>query len=361
MISVVGGGPAGCIAAKYCAKKHDTLLFEPQKRDERRVQCSGLLSSSGLKRLGIDPSSGSAKAFIQNSVRGAKIYSPVRSVLVVDGGIDKAYVTDRRAFDNHLLDGALKAGAVFKNETVDKKNIGDIRSRSDRTILATGTNYNLHKNLNINAPCEFLYGAQYEMKIDCDPEYVEMHLDVPGFFSWIIPVDGYSRVGLCSPDNPVLRMDYFIKKLQKEKRVIDPHIRAKNYGIIPIYNPRLRTEYPKVALVGDAAGQVKATTGGGVILGGIAAKNAGTEGYEKIWKKEIGKELYLHLRVRRFLNNLSEKNTEKLILLLAENKDLIEKKGDMDMASQLLKGFLGRPAFMAKFILQAPAHLLDQL
>lgn len=135
----------------------------------------------------------------------------------------------------------------------------------------------------------------------------------------------------------------------------------KNYGIIPMYNPRLRTEYPKVSLVGDAAGHVKATTGGGVILGGLAARNAASEGYEKIWRTEIGKELYLHLRVRRFLNNLSEKNTDKLIRLLAENKDLIEKKGDMDMASHLLKGFLGRPAFMAKFILQAPAHLLDQI
>jgi flavin-dependent dehydrogenase len=361
MISVVGGGPAGCIAAKYCARENDTVLFEPQKRDERRVQCSGLLSKSGLQRLGIDPTSGSSKTFIQNSVRGAKVYSPRGSLLTVDGGKDKAYVTNRCFFDNHLLDEALNAGVIFKNETVDKKNIGDIRSRSERLVLATGTNYNLHKNLNINAPCEFLYGAQYEMKIECDPEYVEMYLNVPGFFSWIIPVDDYVRVGLCSLDNPVPHMDDFIRKLDKAKRVKDHHIRAKNYGIIPMYNPCLRTEYPKVSLAGDAAGHVKATTGGGVILGGLAARNAASEGYEKIWRKEIGKELYLHLRVRRFLNNLSEKNTDKLIRLLAENKDLIEKNGDMDMASHLLKGFIGRPAFMAKFILQVPAHLLDQI
>jgi digeranylgeranylglycerophospholipid reductase len=361
MISVVGGGPAGCIAAKYCAREHDTVLFEPQKRDERRVQCSGLLSRSGLKLLDIDPSSGSAKSFIQNSVRGAKVYSSRGGLLLVDGGADKAYVTDRRAFDNLLLDEALSAGAVLKNETIDKKNIGDIRSRSERIILATGTNYNLHKNLNINAPCEFVYGAQYEMKVECDPDYVEMYLNVPGFFSWIIPVDDHARVGLCSLDNPVPHMDDFIKKLQKNKRLKDPQIRAKNYGIIPMYNPRLRTEFPKISLVGDAAGHVKATTGGGVILGGLAARNAGAIGYERLWRKEIGKELYLHLRVRRFLNNLSDRNTDKLIRLLAENRDLIERKGDMDMASHLLKGFIGRPAFMAKFILQAPAHLLDQI
>jgi len=239
----------------------------------------------------------------------------------------KAYVTDRRAFDSHLLDAALDAGVSLKNAAVDRRSIGEVRSLSERTILATGTNYNLHKVLNINAPCEFLYGAQYEIKTDCDPEYVEMFLDVPGFFSWIIPVDEYSRVGLCSLDNPVPRLEAFIKKLEKEKRIKGPHIRQKNYGIIPIYNPHLRTEYPKISLAGDAAGHVKATTGGGVILGGLAARHAGADGYEKIWRKEIGRELYLHLRLRRFLNNLSDKNTDRLIKLLAENKDLIEKTG----------------------------------
>ena len=361
MISVVGAGPAGCIAARSCAETHDTVLYETQDREKRRVQCSGLLSRSGLKRLGIDPASGSSKSFIQSSVRGAKVYSPGGFQLSVDGGRKKAYVTDRRAFDNYLLDSALGAGVSYKNEAVDRKNIGGIRSLSEKTILATGTNYNLHKALNINAPCEFLYGAQYEMKVECDPEYVEMFLDVPGFFSWIIPVDEYSRVGLCSPDNPAPRMEYLLKKLEKKKRIISPHIRERNYGIIPIYDPRMRSEYSKISLAGDAAGHVKATTGGGVVLGGLAAKYAGREGYEKLWRREIGKELYLHLRVRRFLNNLSNKNTDKLIKLLAENRDLIEKKGDMDMASQLLKGFACRPAFVAKFLLQAPAHLLDQM
>ncbi len=361
MIAVVGGGPAGCIAARYCAKEHETVLFETQKKESRRVQCSGLLSKSGLHRLGINPRSDSAKAFIQNSVRGAKIYSPLGSLLEIDGGMDKAYVTDRKAFDNHLLDKATDAGAELQNNTIDKKNLGELKSKADKIILATGTNYNLHKALNINAPCEFLYGAQYEMKIECESDYVEMYLDVPGFFSWIIPVDDYARIGLCAPDNPVPYLEEHIKRLRKEKRIKEPAIREKNYGVIPMYNPGLRTEYPKVSLAGDAAGQVKATTGGGVIIGGLAAKNAGIEGYEKIWKKEIGKELYLHLRVRRFLNNLSEKNADKLIRLLAENKDLIEKKGDMDMASHLLNGFLGRPSFMARFILQAPSHLLDQL
>ena len=361
MIAVVGGGPAGCIAARYCAKEHKTILFEPQKKESRRVQCSGLLSKSGLQRLGINPNSNSAKTFIQNSVRGAKIYSPKGSLLEIDGGMDKAYVTDRKAFDNYLLGEAIDAGAEFQNIKIDKKNLGEIRSKADKIILATGTNYNLHKALNINAPYEFLYGAQYEMKIECEPDYVEMHLNIPGFFSWIIPAGDYARIGLCALNNPIPYLEDHIKKLDKEKRITDPRIMEKNYGIIPIYNPRLRTEYPKVSLVGDAAGHVKATTGGGVILGGLAAKYAGKDGYESTWRTEIGKELYLHLRARRFLNNLSEKNTDKFIRLLSENKDLIEKKGDMDMASHLLSGFLGKPSFMAKFILQIPSYLLDQM
>jgi len=89
MISVVGAGPAGCIAARSCAESHDTVLYETQDREKRRVQCSGLFSRSGLLRIGINPASASSKSFIQNSVRGAKIYSPGGFILSVDGGREK--------------------------------------------------------------------------------------------------------------------------------------------------------------------------------------------------------------------------------------------------------------------------------
>lgn len=353
MFSVIGAGPAGCIAAAACSKERDVVLYDPQNRVDRRIQCSGLISKSGLDRLGI-PSK-----LALGGVRGARIYSPSGILLELDGGKDKAFVFDRRALDNYLLDEAIDAGAKYVNSSVKKSEAEKIISGSEKTILATGTNYSIHRTLGLDFPHEFLYGAQYEIKVECDPEYVEMYLNVPGFFSWIIPAGDLARVGLCTRTNPVPYLEKFVRKLEAEGRCSCGPVGERVYGIIPFYKPRLRTQYPGLILVGDAAGQVKASSGGGIVMGGIAAGYALSADYEKRWKKEIGRELFLHLLVRRFLDRLRDRSLDRLFLLLKENRAMIEKRGDMDRASFLLSGFAANPRFMAKFLLQAPWYLAD--
>lgn len=361
MISVIGAGPVGSIAAKYCSKRYDVVLFESQMVRERRIQCAGLVSRSGLKRLGIKVSSSSSKSFLQNGVRGARIFSPSGNLLEVDGGKNKAFVIDRREFDNYLLNMAIDSGVGFVNEKVSRKNISEIIKKSEKLIIATGTNYELHRILNLEMPREFLIGVQYEMKINCDREFVELYFNVPEFFSWIIPVDDYAKIGLCTRKNPVPYLDSFIKKLKSEGRILNKKILNKNFGIIPIYDPKIKTQYEKISVVGDAAAQIKASTGGGIVMGCTAAKFACDEDYEKKWRSEIGRELYLHLLIRTFLNRLSDKNLDRLFILLNENKEIIEKKGDMDIASKLLFAFLKNPRFMAKFLFQMPGYIFDML
>ncbi len=359
--SVIGAGPIGSIAAKLCAREHETFIYESQKNDSRRVQCSGLLSRSGLGRIGVDPAAASSKRFVRNSVRGARIYSPSGILLEIDGGKDKAYVVDRREFDKRLLEEAVDTGAVHVEKNVGSRELADIRKRSDKLILATGTNYNLHKTLGLNVPKRFLYGAQYEMRLECDNDYVEMYLNVPGFFSWIIPAGDSCRIGLCAGTNPVPYLDSFVARLEKDGRVLDKKILDKNYGIIPVYDPRLRTQYPGISLVGDAAGHVKATTGGGIILGGVAAGYVLEEHYEKKWRHAVGGELRRHLIIRRLIDRLSDKSLDKLMSLLKENKEIIEKRGDMDTTADLLVGLAASPRFLGKLMLQAPAYLRDFL
>jgi len=357
MISVIGAGPAGSMAAMRCSKEHDTFLYEAQKKEQRRVQCAGLISRSGFERLGITPS----KDYVLNSVRGARIYSPKGSLLEVDGGRDKAYVVDRKEFDNHLMGKAIDAGAILVNDAVGRQDIEEIRRKSEKLVIASGTNYNIHRILGLQRPHEFLNGAQYELKIQCDADYVEMYLNVPGFFSWIIPAGDYARVGLCTKANPVPHLDSFVKRLAAEGRIKDARILKKNFGMIPLYDHRMRAQYPGIVLVGDAAGQVKATSGGGIVMGGLAAKHVCAEDYEKRWRSDIGRELRLHVMVRRFLNRLSDKNLDKLIKLLSENREIIEQKGDMDMASNLLAGLLKNPRFMAGLLFAAPGYIWDIL
>jgi len=347
-ISIIGAGPAGCISALSGSKEHDITLYEEHKIQP--VQCAGLISRSGLKRLGI-------KLEFLNKVRGARVYSPSKKLIEIDARKDKAFVVDRQKFDKDLLNSAIDSGVEFVNERVNSLNNID----ADRIVLATGTNYYLHRKLELEIPRDFLFGAQYELDVECDPDFVELHFNVPDFFSWIIPVEDYCRVGLCTGEKPTPWLDQFVKELNKDGRLRNSKILRKNYGIIPVYNPRIKTEYGKIITVGDAAGHVKATTGGGVVMGGLAARFSCKKDYEKLWRAEIGMELYLHLIIRRFLDGLSDRNLDRLFSMVNDCKDSLQEKGDMDLASKSISSLLKNPSFTLRLLLNSPRFLLDLL
>lgn len=350
-ISVIGAGPAGSIAALNCVDKNDITLYEEHKTQP--VQCAGLISKSGLERLGIELK----KGIIKNKVRGAVIVSPSGNSFRIDGKETKAYVIDRREFDHHLLDMAVDHGVNFTNKRV--RDLGELTS--DKIIIATGTDYYLHRKLDLDMPRRFLTGAQFEMDIECDNNFVELHFNTPDFFSWIIPTGDYARIGSCSTKNPMPYLENLLKKMKEDDRIKNSKILSKNFGIIPIYDPRLRTDYGKIVTVGDAAGQVKASTGGGIIMGGISAKFTCCRDYEKRWRAEIGRELYLHLMINRFLTKLSSKKMDKLFSLIKEHKWILEEKGDMDIASSVLSGLFKNPRFALKFLWQFPSYALDMV
>jgi flavin-dependent dehydrogenase len=118
--------------------------------------------------------------------------------------------------------------------------------------------------------------------------------------------------------------------------------------MIPVYDGK-KTVFGNRALVGDAAGQVKASSGGGVVLGMLCAeiladavKKENISHYETEWRKEYGGILNDHLLVRKLLNHM---NYDKL-LRAANNNDMkstIENYGDMEDTSALKKYFIKNP------------------
>ena len=144
------------------------------------------------------------------------------------------------------------------------------------------------------------------------------------------------------------------KKLLKIKGIKDKHIIEKQGGVVPIYSNRLRTysESPeqKVYLVGDAACQVKATTGGGIIQGLTAAKCLAdsiiyNRDYEKEWKKKLGKDLWLHLAARRVMDRFSYDDWNRLI-------DIFSKKKNKQILERFDRDYPSR--FFLKLALQEP-------
>jgi digeranylgeranylglycerophospholipid reductase len=357
-VVVVGNGPTGCVAARSGCKDHDVAIIGG---GQRRVQCAGLISKSGMELIGVKPGD-----FVKNTVRGARMYSPGGIEIEIDGGAPKAYAVDRLMFDKHLLEMASDRGATYVEDWVTSLTGGvnlryGGRLEAERIILATGTDFALQKQIGFDYPKEFLIGGQYEMDVECDRDFVEMYFNVPNFFAWVIPLEGKARVGLCVKSNPRPYLDAFVKKLEKDGRIRSQRKLAETFGIIPVHNPRTRTQKGNMVAVGDAAGQVKASTGGGIIFGALAAEYACEPDYEKLWRSKIGFDLRLHLMIHRFLERLSDRGKDRLFRMVKDNHGALEKAGDMDYARKTVNSLITDPGFMAKSAVNLPWLLADVL
>jgi digeranylgeranylglycerophospholipid reductase len=199
------------------------------------------------------------------------------------------------------------------------------------------------------------------MRVECDPDFVELHFCVPDFFAWVIPVGDRARVGLCVKGNPRPYLDAFVKRLQKTGRIKSDAVLAESFGIIPVHDPTLPTTTGNIVTVGDAAGQVKATTGGGVVFGALAAAHAHKPDYEAIWRRELGFDLKVHLLIHRLLNRLSDGGKDRLIRIIGDCHGALESGGDMDSASQTSAALLKSPKFLAEAAMNLPWLAADML
>ncbi len=358
--AVIGAGPAGLICATDLHKSgKDVAVFEKDKKVGEPVECAGLFNIGGLSRLGIDKGD-----YILNEVRGAKFISAGGASAAIEGRESKACVVDRGEFDRFLAskyDGDL----LLKTEVKGARRAGgahELKAGGDsfkveRVVIATGYDQNLHKQFGLGGPSRFISTSQYEIEgIDVDPDFVEVYLGsvAPGFFAWVIPVnENRARVGLGvlnADESTHQYMGGFVKRLREEGRFGQKNkVVSKSGGLIPLFEPNLEVSHDGAYLVGDAAGQVKATTGGGVMLGGLAAKALARaivreESYEALLL-DINKELTNHLLIRKVLNKFGDEQYEHMMEFLnkPDIRKVIEEQGDMDLVGPLLKGIMSNP------------------
>jgi len=374
-VAVVGAGPVGSVAARYAALQGAKVaLFEEHATVGSPVQCAGLLSVRAMDECGISPNDSS----VINSVRGAFVHSPEGTCLPVNGGQTRAFVVSRKIFDRKLASLATSEGVdIFLNSKVVAidNNSGFKRLHIQRAgkpevieasvvIGADGVRHGVASMVGLPAPSRIMSGIQFEVQMQTiRQDFVELFLGTcaPGFFAWEIPLsDGIARFGLAT-DNLASQdsLSYLCElrdKLSKKGRVVDGMLDFV-VGGIPI-GVAARTFSDGVLICGDAAGQVKPTSGGGVYTGAVCAKIAGEvaakaafendtsqsrlEEYEIRWKQSLGKELNMGLKAHDFVGSLSDEQLNELFSSLAEPNvlSLIEKYGDMDHPSILLRKFL---------------------
>lgn len=407
-VVVVGGGPAGCMTAKYAAQEGaSTLIIEDDAKIGEPVQCAGLVSKRALEESELKNWS----SFMNCELKGAVVHSQ-SSELVLEAPDKQAFAIRRDLFDLALAKEAQNAGADIILGSKVKK----VRTREDgrrltittatangaqeieaRVVIgADGVRSTVAKSAGLTVARRNLHCVQIEGEYEMEgAPFAEIFVGktvAPGFFAWTIPLgtdNNRARIGLCidnrfsAHSNPL----HFLKRNLAEHPVIAKKYKGtvftRTAGSIPIpVDAGLRGRRQKtvkidkgtgILLVGDAAAQIKPVTGGGVYYGMKCGKIAGESAakacltddmkvlnvYEQGWREEIGKEIAFGLKVHRLRCVMSDKDFDTLLNTLSQNETLqrIKEKGDMDYPSIVLHGLLTNPCLVKVMARNIPRYL----
>ena len=203
-------------------------------------------------------------------------------------------------------------------------------------ILACGANYTLQRRLGFGMPSTFLQSAQMELPADRLGD-VEIHFGseiAPKGFAWAVPVQRHSgtfaRIGVMAEGDAGAYFSRMLARVRERWEMATPDIAVPRRRILPLGSVR-RTYAERVLAVGDAAGLVKPTTGGGiyysVVSGEIAGEVLNTQlaagdlsasalrDYERRWRGRFQSEFNAQLALRFVAQRMRDTDIDALFHL----------------------------------------------
>ena len=338
---VIGAGPAGMSAAAAAALHgYQVLVLEEHPGIGEPVHCTGVLAAEAFDELDLP------RDTILNELRRVCFHAPGGATLDYDTATAEAVVIDRSAFDQQLAARALAAGVTLHSgvrvtdltvtSTAAIATLGDGRSITARAaVLATGANYTLQRRLGMGMPRVYLQSAQRELPAThTGPVEVFFGRAVaPKGFGWVVPVqrpDGpYVRIGVMADGDVERGFHTLVQRAERRWGVqigdLAPRRKMLPLSVVP------RSYSDRVLAVGDAAGLVKPTTGGGIYysivsgrLGGevlstalatdkLAARDLA--GYQHEWRRRFTREFGAQLALRMLAHRMSDQAIDTMFEL----------------------------------------------
>ena len=256
MITIIGAGPIGTYTALKLAKYNEIIIYEKKKVSGTPIQCTGILTDSIKEHIKLK------KEVIANKINTTRIYAPNNKYAEINFKKPNIIV-HRDLFDQQIANEAEDKGVIIKynleyrdSKIYDRDNNKYSKLDSKYLIGADGPNSMVAKE-NGFIKNEFLQGAQAVIKIK-NENIVDFYPHI-GTYAWAVPEDEqHLRVGVAATKNAKRILDLVLKKYKGKIKEIQG-------GIIPLYNPQRQIQKNNVLLIGDAAAQIKNTTGGGII------------------------------------------------------------------------------------------------
>jgi geranylgeranyl reductase family protein len=356
-IVIVGAGPAGCYTAQLLKKYgFKTRIIEEHREVGKPVSCAGLVGRQVFENTLLPLSESS----IINQINGALVCYRDDNFQINREGV--AHVIDREKFDKNLSQG-LEVECGKKLIEINKEGSGYILKTevediyTDLVVGADGANSRVRKYINFvdngyvndkkRGYIKYYWGVQYRIKVEenllCS-KITQVHLreGIP-FFIWVIPEgNNVFRVGIIS-ENAREDLIGFLRDFKIKGEII-----GKLAGIIPV--GLTKNYYKNIALVGDAAVQVKPLTGGGIYYGLKSAellaeciRDNRLDEYDRRLKKKYGREIKFGLKARKLYEEVNEKELKNIFMLFKKNAGIIERAANFENHSAIFIEILKNP------------------
>ena len=353
-VVIAGGSISGLMSAREVAKKgYSVLVIEEGFEIGTPDHCGGLVSKSALYDLGIEPTQ---KTF-DSMINSALIFSPNGKRVEIDSKNQQVVVVNRRELDKQVARQAQQSGAEIRVKTSFQEktkcgvrtSVGEIGCKILVDCRGVGALINNQRD-------GILLSAQYEVYADWITDgKVEVYFDqikYPGFFAWIIPSgNGVGKVGIAGRE---INVSNAMEQLLRSKGKYS--IIRKIFAPIWIKGPIKDFVSRDAVIVGDAAGQAKPTTAGGIYscgMGGLFAGNAiikyletneysQLQHYQKFWHDKFGKEFEKQRLARKILEKVDNKTVDMVFdTITPEITSEISSKDDFDFHATSIVKLLG--------------------
>jgi digeranylgeranylglycerophospholipid reductase len=332
-VVVIGAGVVGSFTASELGKLgYRVCVLDKNAGTGNKSSCTGIVSSECLELLP------SGEGIIQQEAHSARIFSPSGKFIRVDRESTQAYILDRPALDRQMAILAEANHVEYRFNTlveaieqhdgyigiIYRHNGRQFELKAQAAVIAGGFSGTLTEQLGLGRTSYYAHGAQAEVAckgIDETEVYCGSAV-APGFFAWLVPTGkSMAKAGLLCRTNPREFMSALLEKLTGEGKIVSDDYRI-NYGNIPL-KPLSKTYGNRFVVTGDAAGQVKPTTGGGIYFGLLSAQiavavldeafkagdlsSARLSHYQKRWRKILGSELTIDYWAHRFYQKLDDR------------------------------------------------------
>ncbi|HET7324129.1 MAG TPA: geranylgeranyl reductase family protein [Halococcus sp.] len=313
-VAIVGAGTAGCYAAATVAHAgYDVVVVERKSPEEAgHIACGDALKGADAFPEAI-PKSHIEPAFTNTGVDHGRFEIPQEDAVLDIPVPGELAVIDRWEYGRLIIDGAEEAGADFHYDTV----VNDVQQDSDGRVMGLSAK---HGGKTVEYDCEIVIDAAGALSIlqdeaDLSDATFDTNVNYTQFSSayrevvtveepvewqdalvlkpteraagylWYFPRTGTeinAGLGFQMSEEPMELVQSLKRDLRNRPEFEGAKVTDKLGAAIPTRRPYDSGVAPGFMAIGDAAGHVNPTTGGGIAGAAYAGKYAGEAAIEAI-------------------------------------------------------------------------------